>query len=491
MAVTKIIKVKANVKGCIRYVTNKDKTDEGVLVSYSGCQENNADYNFKLALTFNRRKADTTESVKAYHLIQSFSPDDELGESEAHKIGLELVDRLFGDKYAFVCGTHTDRGHLHNHIVICAATRDMTGSKINDNLTLLHKMQRTSDDLCREHGLSVIDKKKGRGKSYKEWLEDIGNPKGSKKTQLRRLIDEQIKLSKDFNDFLKHMKDAGAGISFGTSKKYGKVTKYRLPNATEKDRWNRGYNLGQGYSDEMITKRIARRLQVLEEREALRQERSEKRKAEKAAMTKADKAIDRTKLKISHMTTASGSELSSSNINLQKWRNLQDARLAEQLKSDLRAKYGIDYTQIKAKIKSLEAENNRKSADITSNKAGITNMRTFIENCQIYMSTYKYSQNYEKSKDQERYYREHDSALNSYAHAVEMLNRTKLDKTILEDKEKGKNFIKDMQEKLANLEEINSIHEQDIKNNQKDIANLSRIQKELDIYHGRNNDTIS
>lgn len=56
-------------------------------------------------------------------------------------------------------------------------------------------MQRTSDDLCREHGLSVIDKKKGRGKSYKEWLEDIENPKGSKKTQLRRLIDEQIKLS--------------------------------------------------------------------------------------------------------------------------------------------------------------------------------------------------------------------------------------------------------------------------------------------------------
>ena len=161
------------------------------------------------------------------------------------------------------------------------------------------------------------------------------------------------------------------------------------------------------------------------------------------------------------------------------------------LKSDLRAKYGIDYTQIKAKIKSLEAENNRKSADITSNKTGITNMRSFIENCQIYMSTYKYSQNYEKSKDQERYYREHDSALNAYAHAVEMLNRTKLDKSILEDKEKGKNFIKDMQEKLANLEEINSIHEQDIKNNQKDIANLSRIQKELDIYHGRNNDTIS
>ena len=48
-----------------------------------------------------------------------------------------------------------------------------------------------------------------------------------------------------------------------------------------------------------------------------------------------------------------------------------------------------------------------------------------------------------------------------------------------------------MQEKLVNLEEINSIHEQDIKNNQKEINELRWIQKELDIYHNRNNDTLS
>ena len=48
-----------------------------------------------------------------------------------------------------------------------------------------------------------------------------------------------------------------------------------------------------------------------------------------------------------------------------------------------------------------------------------------------------------------------------------------------------------MQEKLQKLEEINSIHEQDIKNNQKEISELRKIQKELDIYHNRNNDTIS
>ena len=140
MAVTKIIRVKDNVKGCINYVTNKDKTDEGTLVSYYGCHEGSADYIFKLALDANRRKIEDEHCIKAYHLIQSFAPSDEVGEEEAHKIGMELVDRLFGGKYAFVCGTHTDRGHLHNHIVVCAANMDMSGSKINDCLALLHKL---------------------------------------------------------------------------------------------------------------------------------------------------------------------------------------------------------------------------------------------------------------------------------------------------------------------------------------------------------------
>ena len=191
------------------------------------------------------------------------------------------------------------------------------------------------------------------------------------------------------------------------------------------------------------------------------------------------------------MIDTSNTDVSSSNIKLQQWKNIQDARLAEKLKSELRAKYGIDYTQIKAKIKELEAENNRKSADITGNNKSITNFRSFIENCKIYMDTYKTSQNYEKSKNQERYYREHDSELNAYAHALEMLNRTKMDLNLLKDKSTGQNFIKGMQEELRKLEEINSIHEQDIKKNQKEIAELRKIQKDLDIYHNRSNDTLS
>lgn len=493
MAITKIIKIKNSPKSCIKYAINDVKTDNGALVSYFECQKDTADYVFNLANSMNKHSKNIKNDykpTKAYHIIQSFSKTDELTPEEANQIGMEMMNRLFDGKYAFLCATHNDKGHLHNHIVMCAAARDMTGDKLKDNLAFLRKLQRTSDDLCREHGLNVIEKKKGKGKNYKEWLEDIKNPDGSKKTQLRRLIDEQIKLSKDFDDFIEHMKDAGAGVAFGNSKKYGRVTKYRIPNATEKDRWNRGYNLGQSYSDEMIKKRIERRLQKLEEREALRQERAEARKAQRAAMSKADRAKDKSELKISSMIDTSKDSPSSSNMALEKWRNLQNARRAEQIKEILRDKYGIDYTQIKTKINSLEAENNRKAADIERNKSDISDFRTFIEACQVYMDTFTINQRYENSKDPERYYQNHDSALNAYNQALTVLKERRIDINLLQDKEKGKNIIKDLQEQLARLEEVNEIHDQDIRNNQKKINELRKFQKELDIYHNRSNDTI-
>ena len=106
------------------------------------------------------------------------------------------------------------------------------------------------------------------------------------------------------------------------------------------------------------------------------------------------------------------------------------------------------------------------------------------------MDTFAINQRYENSKDPERYYQDHDSALNAYNQALAVLKERRIDINLLQDKEKGRNIIKDLQEQLTRLEEINEIHEQDIKNNQKEINELRKFQKELDIYHNRSNDTI-
>lgn len=192
MAITKIIKVKANPKACIKYVTNPNKTNDKLLVSCVGCTEQNAPGIFNLALMGNGQKALDEQVVKAYHFIQSFATNDEVTPEEAHQIGMDFMKRTFDDKYAFVCSTHVDKGHIHNHFVMCAAARDMSGRKLDDNLSLLHKIRNTNDAICKEHGLSVIDKEKGKSKSYKEWLADKQNPTGSNKIKLRKLIDYRL-----------------------------------------------------------------------------------------------------------------------------------------------------------------------------------------------------------------------------------------------------------------------------------------------------------
>lgn len=185
MAITKIIKVKVNPNAAINYVRNPDKTNERLLVSYDSCTESNIELCFKMALV-NKVQNRKSEGVLAYHFIQSFAPTDEVTPEKAHELGMKFMEKTFGEKYSFICATHTDKGHIHNHFVMCAAERGMTGMRLDDNLSLLHTIQKNNDALCRQYGLSVIDKKRSKGKNYREWFEDKSNPSGSKKTQQKR-----------------------------------------------------------------------------------------------------------------------------------------------------------------------------------------------------------------------------------------------------------------------------------------------------------------
>ena len=484
MAITKIIKVKVNEKACIKYVINPDKTENGELVSYSGCTSATASYNFKAALNMNSRTAANGESIRACHFIQSFAKTDDLTPQDAHRIGMELIDKLLDGKYAFVCATHTDRGHLHNHIVVCAARRDMTGRKLNDNLTLLHDLQNINDSLCRENGLDVIVKKRGKGKSYKEWLEDQTNPVGSKKQQLRDLIDEQIRHSSDYDDFLERMKQAGAGISFGNSKKYGRVTKYRLPGAGENDKWHRGYNLGPGYSDEIIAKRIENRVKFKKELAQRRARAAEQQKAQRAAMTPAEKRLDRGKLKISSIKDTSGMEVTASDYRKKSWYERQNAMRAEQIKEDLRDKFGISYTDLAGRINTLSADITCLKNEIAETRRNMPQLRNLIESCRIYMDTYPVNRRYEHSKDPERYYEMHDDMLNAFYDSEGFLQRAGVDLSLLQDKVTGEKYIEILQKRLMAAEDTARAQEEQIRQNERDMAQL-KYQKELDVYHGR------
>ena len=497
MATTKIIKVKVNPKATIKYITNPEKTDGKMLVSYEGCSEENAAVMFDLALQGKRKQR--KDSVLAYHLIQSFSPDDDLTPEKAHEIGEQFMEQLFHGKYSFVCATHEDKKHLHNHFVICAAERGMTGKKINDDLALLHKIQRVNDKICRENGLSVIAQKRGRGKKHNEWQMEQENPGSSQKSRLQKLIDDVVAQASDFDDFIRLMKEQNVEISFGNSKKYGTVTKYKLPDG---NRCHRGYKLGREYTDSAIKKRIENRLRnkahseetktfqkeqnttakafQKEQKAAARVYRQEQKRIAKASMTASEKAQDKASLKISHIVEISPDEA----YGLTRWKHTQNTRLSQFIEQEILETYGLQYTEIAGRISSLKAEDNLLSAKLDKQRKSCNHLRNLIDACKVYSSMKRYKEHLARAKSPEQYAVSHADQLAAYHDAITTLELNKVPLDLA-----GPAYITELQKFLESYEAEAAKIEHRISQNRMEEKELSKAQRQLDAYH-RMNDEI-
>ena len=80
---------------------------------------------------------------------------------------MELAKEILGGRYEFVLTTHTDRDHVHNHLIFNAVSF-ADHKHYHSNKRSYHYIRRTSDRLCKEHGLSVIIPGQDKGKSYIE-----------------------------------------------------------------------------------------------------------------------------------------------------------------------------------------------------------------------------------------------------------------------------------------------------------------------------------
>ena len=430
----------------------------------------------------NSQKALDEQVIKAYPFIQSFAPTDEVTPEEAHQIGMDFMKKTFDDRYAFLCSTHVDKNHIHNHFVMCSASRDMSGRKLDDNLSLLHSLRKNNDILCKEHGLSVIEKEKGKSQTYKEWLAEKENPTGSNKTKIRKIIDRTVMEANDFDHFLSLIKAQGIETDTGTSKKYGPVTKYKFP---EEKHFHRGYSLGTFYGDESIKKRIERHIAFMKSQEEKKQLRKEQAALRKALLSPAERKLDKSKVKIRSIREQSFDNISKDSIGKLRWTNKQNAMRFEQISLEVKEKYGIAYSDIKGHISSLRADNNRLSTQITKSKKDLEELRSFVENCVAYKRYKIHSINEEKASDKEKYYEAHDSQLDAFHDAVFALERRNIDLDSITYE-----GIKIMQQKVTEAEtEIK--RQEDIKRqNERDLKELSDYQKEIDLYFGRMNDEI-
>ena len=163
MAVVKLgAPVKSNLggsSGAMAYIINPSKTDGGRLVS-SNYERTGTDYDAlaEPMLEDNRRspKGIRKDSRLAYHVKLSFSPDDPVTPEKVHQLGVEFARRITGGEYRFVVATHTDRHHLHDHIMVCAASRYGKHLKAELPKDIIEQWRVVANEICEREGLSVI-----------------------------------------------------------------------------------------------------------------------------------------------------------------------------------------------------------------------------------------------------------------------------------------------------------------------------------------------
>jgi hypothetical protein len=239
MAITKIHPIRRTLNKAIKYITNPLKTEEEMFVSTFGCTRESIAEEFD----FTKRQASYTGSTLAQHIIQSFA-QGEVSAKEAHMIGKELVQRLTGNRNEYIIATHLDKGHIHNHIIFNQV--DFVEHKhFRSNMKTVKQLRQLSDEICEEHGLSVIKEPMAKGLSYYEW--QMSRDGKSYKKKLKDNIDRVIPNSESYEDFLKNM------VAIGYEIKQGKYDSFRFH---EQERFTRSKTLGINYTKEAITNRI-------------------------------------------------------------------------------------------------------------------------------------------------------------------------------------------------------------------------------------------
>lgn len=256
MAVTRIIPIRGSKsQSVIRsltertdYVKNPEKTEKGSLVYAYGCTPQLVAAEFALSKRqYTLRTGRKAPGVIAYHIRQSFKPG-EITPEEANLVGRELAKRFLKGKHAYIVCTHTDRRHIHNHIIFNSTTLD-NAAKFNNFFNTNRAVARLSDLICLEHNLSVISNPgRGTNTSYGHWLGDKKQP--SHRDVLRAVIDDALaRKPETFEELIQLVRESGYRVSEGKS-----VTFYKTGQKGIKL-----HTLGAGYSEAELRDVIAGR----------------------------------------------------------------------------------------------------------------------------------------------------------------------------------------------------------------------------------------
>jgi hypothetical protein len=268
MAVTKIWCIKGRADSPLEYITNPEKTQREFteaekqaladVIAYAADEDKTEQLFYTTGINcsvdFARDQFNTTKirfgktgGNVAYHAYQSFR-EGEVTPDEAHEIGVQLAKELWGDRFQMVVATHVNTNCTHNHIVINSVSfKD--GLKFHDCKDTYRKLRETSDRICLERGLSIVENPKGRGVSqYVYKMERAGMP--TRYNVARQAIDEAVSLSLNIEEFKYELRKRGYSYRFDPQRKYWTIT----PPGGKKP--IRIHKLGDDYTRDSIERRI-------------------------------------------------------------------------------------------------------------------------------------------------------------------------------------------------------------------------------------------
>ena len=200
MAIVKFVAAKRTIKSALNYIINPEKTNE-TLISGVNCTPESAENEFD----FTKRKFNKHGGREYYHIVQSFSPEDNITPEIAHEIGIKFAEYFKG--YQIVISTHCDKDHIHNHMIMNSVNYK-TGKKFHQTKEDLMRVKEFSNKLCLEYGLSQTEVRS-------DWKE---MPKW--KAKLRSDAYYAAKTSRTKEEFIEHMEGLGYKVKWEDGHKY-------------------------------------------------------------------------------------------------------------------------------------------------------------------------------------------------------------------------------------------------------------------------------
>ena len=200
MAIIKFTSGKINPRTVINYVCNKEKTTDK-LISGKDCMPESCEYEFAEV----KKAFGKTDGRTYYHMIQSFSPDDRITPEQAHEVGLQMAELFEG--YQVLVVTHTNKAHIHNHLVINSVNFE-NGKKLTISNQELEEIKNYSNSICLQNGWDVTEAKTRRNRNPK-WKQIIIEDALTAMTE-----------SYSMDEYISKLKELGIYVSYNPDYKY-------------------------------------------------------------------------------------------------------------------------------------------------------------------------------------------------------------------------------------------------------------------------------